>query len=262
MKQLLILSLLALLLSSPLFSQSLLEQADGFYKQRGENFNATNLLADPTNIDQAIVLYKKAIDSATDKAKEEAIWKLLRAYYFKGRYATKESDAKKQIFDLGKDLGEKSLKEFPESAGINLFLAIVWGSWGEEYGIFKAAKEGVAGKIKKYCEKVIELDPEFDHAGGYRVLGRVYFKAPKIWLILSWPSTDKAIEFFKKSLEIAPDNIISKQFLAEALYKKDKKQQAIKLMEEVLTVKEVSGGIAEDAIVKNEVKLTLADWKK
>ena len=263
MKKILILSVvLSLLFALNLFAQNLLQQANSLYEKRGDVFDKSTLLADSTNINQAIELYKKVIDIASGSEKEEATWKLMRAYYYKGKYTTDDSEMKKRIYDMGKELGQTGLEEFPESVGINLFSAIVWGVWGEEYGILKAAKAGVAGKIKKLCEKVIELDPNFDEAGGYRVLGRVYFKAPKIPLILGWPSKKKAVEILEKGFELAPENITTKQFLAEALYSEDQKERAIQLMNEILAEKEMRAGIAEDAVIKKEVKAALADWEK
>ena len=245
-----------------LMSQSLIQQADSLYELRGENFNAETLIADSTNINAAIVLYKKVLETATAAEKEEATWKLMRAYYFKGKYTTDDSELKKKIYDLGKNLGKPALKEFPESVGINLFSAIVWGVWGEEYGIFKAARKGVAGKIKDRCEKVVEVDPNFDEAGGYRVLGRVYFKAPKIPFILGWPSKEKAVGFLEKSLEIAPKNLYTRQYLAEALHSQKQKERAIKIMKEILSETDTIEGIAEDAAIKNDVKAILKDWEK
>ncbi len=243
-------------------AQNLLQLADSLYEKRGQVFDQDKLLADSTNINQTIKLYKQFIETASGAEKEEAIWKLMRAYYFKGKYTTDESEMKKKIYDLGKDLGKLGLEEFPESVGINLFSAIVWGVWGEEYGVFKAAKEGVAGKIKGHCEKVVELDPNFDEAGGYRVLGRVYFKAPKIPLILGWPSKKKAVEILEKSYEIAPHNLNTRQFLAEALYSQKQKERAIQLMKEILAEENIVEGIAEDAVIKHEVEATLAEWEK
>lgn len=245
-----------------LSAQNLLQEADSLYDNRGEVFHQDKLIADDTNINKAIDLYKKVIETASGAEKEEAIWKLMRAYYFKGEYTTNDSETKKKIYDLGKELGETGLEEFPESVGIHLFSAIVWGVWGEEYGIFKAARKGVAGKIKDHCEKVNELDPNFDEAGGYRVLGRVYFKAPKIPLILGWPSKKKAVEFLEKSYKIAPKNLNTRQFLAEALYSQDQKERAIQIMKDILAETETIEGIAEDAVIKSEVKATLAEWEK
>lgn len=263
MKKLLILSIvLSLLLAFNLFAQNLLQQADSLYEKRGDVFDPTTLIADSSNINQAIGLYQKVIETASGAEKEQATWKLMRAYYFKGKYTTGDSEMKKKIYDLGKDLGQVGMEEFPESVGINLFSAIVWGVWGEEYGILKAAKKGVAGKIKKHCEKVIKLDPAFDDAGGYRVLGRVYFKAPKIPFFLGWPSKKKAVEILEKGMKIAPENITTKQFLAEALYSQKQKERAIKLMKEILAETETREGVVEDAVLKKEVKASLAEWEK
>jgi tetratricopeptide (TPR) repeat protein len=263
MKKLLFLTIIFVLVSFfSLSAQNLLQQADSLYEMRGEVFDQTELIADSTNINQAIELYKEIIATASGAEKEEAIWKLMRAYYFKGKYTTNDSEMKKKVYDLGKDLGKVGLDEFPESVGIHLFSAIVWGVWGEEYGILKAARKGVAGKIKDHCEKVIELDPNFDEAGGYRVLGRVYFKAPKIPLILGWPSKKKAVEILEKSYNIAPKNLNTRQFLAEALYSQDEKERAIQMMKEILAETDTIEGIAEDAVIKHEVKATLAEWEK
>ncbi len=258
-----LLPLLCLLLfAGALWAQTLLQQADQYYEQRGAGFNQSKLLADSSQINQAIKLYQQVIASANGAEKEEATWKLIRAYYFKGKYTTQDSERKKKIYDLGKALGEAGLKEFPESPGINLFLAIVWGVWGEEYGILKAAREGVAGKIKELCEKTIALDPNFDEAGGYRVLGRVYFKAPKIPLVLGWPSKKKAVEILEKGLALAPKNLTTRQFLAEALYSQGQKERALELMKGILAETDVLEGIAEDAVIKSEVQATLKDWQK
>jgi len=251
-----------LVCSVNVFSQDSIEQADSLWEKRGEVFDQNTLLADAANIDQAIAIYKNIAEAVSGAEKEEATWKLMRAYYYKGKYTVQDSDLKKKIYNQGKDLGKTALEEFPDSPGINLFAAILWGVWGEEYGIFAAARKGVAGKIKKLCEKTIELDPEFDEAGGYRVLGRVYFKAPKIPLILGWPSKKKAVEILEKSLAIAPHDLNTKQFLAEALYSQKQKERAIKIMKEILATQGVAEGVAEDANIKSEVKATLAKWEK
>ena len=251
-----------LFFSLNLLAQGLMEKADEYWDKRGENFDTAKLLADSAQINQAIELYKQILTNAKGQEKEEATWKLIRAYYFKGKYCTTDKEMKKKIYDLGKDIGENALKEFPNSAGINLFTAIVWGVWGEEYGILAAARKGVAGKIKELCEKSIKADSKFDGAGGYRVLGRVYFKAPKIWPILRWPSKEKAVEILEKGYKLAPENLTTKQFLAEALYSQGKKVRAKKLMNEILNATGVHEGVAEDAVLKNEVRNTLKEWQK
>lgn len=262
MRQLILTFILVMVFTTGLVAKNLIAEADSLYELRGENFDKETLLASTENIDKVIELYKQAIETATGAEKEEAIWKLMRAYYFKGNYTTHDSEIKKKIYDLGKDVGDEGLKEFPESVGIHLFMAIIWGVWGEEYGIFKAARKGVAKKIRKHCEKALEIDEMFDDAGAYRVYGRLHFKAPKIPLILGWPSKDKAVELLEKGHELAPKNLITKQFLAEALYKKKQKERAVKIMREILATEGIVEGIVEDTVVKDEVATTLEKWEK
>lgn len=241
---------------------TLLEAADSTYAQRGTNFNRETLLADTTIINQAIDLYRRAAAEAVGPEREEATWKLLRAYWFKGSYTTADRNEKKAIFDEGKEIGLEAAREFPESAGVNLWLAALWGTWAEAYGKVKAAKKGAAGKIRKLCEKVIELDPAFNDAGGYRVLGRLHFKSPKIPLILGWPSKKKAVEYLEKAYAIAPDNLFTKLYLAEALFKRKQRDRAVDLLNEIVKTDQTVIGIVEDAQIKKEAADDLREWTK
>ena len=134
----------------------LVVEADGFYDLRATGFNAGTLLASATNIDKAIELYRAAIKNTSGPGKEEAIWKLMRAYYFKGKYTVSDRKARKAIYDRATEVGAEGIKEFPESAAIHTWMAVIWGVWAEEHGVLKAARKGVAGKIKTHCEKAIE----------------------------------------------------------------------------------------------------------
>ncbi len=203
--------LVILLLSTTLFANEFIKKADSLRAHRADNFNPETLIADSTNVNPAIDLLKKAVETTEGKEQEEAVWKLLRTYYFKGYYCTDNSDMKQLIYDQGKELGEKFLEKYPESPGINVWTAILWGVWGEEHGIVAAATSGVAGKMRDYCEKAIEVDPEWSNGAAYRILGRLHFKAPNIPFVLGWPDNDDAIENLEKARKIDPDNLFIKQ---------------------------------------------------
>lgn len=243
------------------FAQSLIEQGDEFWAKRGENFSAEMEVADAGNIDQAIALYKQALNTEDKAQQQAATWKLVRAYHFKGNYTTNDSEVKKQIFDLGKNLGDKGVVDFPECAAMQLHTAIVWGLWGQEYGIMKAAKEGVAGNIKQYCEKSIELNPELEGGSAYRVLGRVYFKAPKIPFLLRWPSKDKAVGFLTTAFEMAPRNLTVQQFLAEALHATGKEDKALLMAQKAMEQAISDDFKVEDIFLKRDIAKLVADWE-
>lgn len=262
MKSLMITAVALLTLAVPVYAQTSLQQADDLYARRAENFDPATLTVDPANIDSAIELYTAAYGESTGPAKEEACWKLIRACYFKGEFAETESDAKKAVYDVGKKAGEEGLKQFPESVELHAWMAIIWGVWGEEYGILRSAREGVAGKIRDHCEKVIELDDTYYDAAGYRVLGRLHFKAPKIPIILGWPSKDKAVEYLEQAHEMAPRNLYTKLYLAEALHNRKQQERAATLLREVIDSQGLYQGVVEDAFNRKQAAEILAEWEK
>ena len=237
-----------------------LRQGDMWYAKRALDFDSQNMKVDPVFINKAIELYRKGFEEATGTIKEEACWKLIQACFFKGQYAANESEVKKRIYDIGKNIGADGLEFFPESVAIHTWMAIIWGVWGEEYGIIRSAREGVAGRIRQHCEKVIELDAAFQDAAGYRVLGRLHFKAPKIPILLGWPSKEKALEYLEKAHRMAPENLYTKQYLAEALYDRGNKRRARELMKGIIETSQLDQEIVEDTFIKPGSKAILNQW--
>ncbi len=242
-----------------IFSRSLAEnlitKADSLFESRNAIFNSAELLADSANVDEAISLYQNEFDTNPDSSKkQEALWKLLRAYYFKGNYTTKDNKDKKKFFTKGVKLGEKYLHEFPESAEIHCWLGILWGYLGEVHSNLTAARKGVPGKVKYYAERTIALDEICLDGGGYRMLGRLYFKVPKIPIFMNWPSKKKALEYLEKAHKIAPENMLNKLYLAEALLAKNQKERAQELLQEILDTEDLVHGLAVDTWIKNEAK--------
>jgi len=75
-------------------------------------------------------------------------------------------------------------------------------------------------------------------------------------------SRELYVQILEKAHGLAPHNLITKQFLAEALYSQNQSAQAISLLKEILATTETAEGIAEDADTKNEAKSLLAEWEK
>ena len=237
-----------------------LRQADMWYGRRAGNFDPQTMEVDPASIDRAIELYRRAFDEGAGVAREEACWKLIRACYFQGQFAATEAEARKKAYGIGKSVGAEGLADFPESAAIHAWMAIIWGVWGEEHGILRSAREGVAGRIRQHCERVIELDAAFQDAAGHRVLGRLHYKAPRIPLILGWPSKDKALEYLEEAYRVAPANHYNRQYLAEALYDRGSRDRATELMEGLVQEVQLDQGIVEDAFIKKRAQATLRRW--
>lgn len=210
--------------------EDLIRTGDEHYVNRNEGHVGSTLAPGP--IAKAIASYEQAL--AEYPASVEASWKLMRALYFQGTYTDLDDERKKEIFRRCTDLGEGAIAREPDSIDVNFWLAVCWGRFGEVYGKMKAAREGVAEKIRDRAQKVIDLDPAYETAGGYRVLGRLHHQSPRIPLLLSWPSNKVAKKLLEKAVANEPVHPLSKVFYAEVLRDEKEKAKAITVLEDLL----------------------------
>jgi len=185
---------------------------------------------------------------------------LLRCYYYKGKFVVQSEDEKKEIFQKGKLLGESLIDKYPQSTPARYWYCANLGSWAEVYGIFAAAKEGVADIMKTQAEKMIELDDQYWNGGGYFMLGGTHLKSPYIPFLLSWPSNDKAVEYLTKSANTGVATPTQTVYLARALYKDGQKDAAKKLLNDLIargiSIEEPVEDFEQQSIAKD----LLADW--
>ena len=223
-------------------SQNELEKGIALYNQRLEG--SVKSSARPEPITNAISHFQYALKSASTET--VAALYLLKSYYFRGKYVHKEKEKQKFDFSKGKELGEKYIKKYPDSAPFQFWYLVNLGSWSEVYGIITAAREGVADLMKKHSKIIISLDPEYENGGGYFMLGAVHFKSPYIPFFLSWPDNNKAITYLTKALTIGDAIPNQKVYLAQALYKDGQKTRAIEMLKEVANMQPLKEEIVRD----------------
>ena len=227
------------------------------YNSRAEN--SSGLTVQPDQINIAIKAFNIAKQNPNHEI--EASIYLLRCYYYKGKFVSQTDDEKKDIFNLGKVLGENLIEQYPESVAARYWYLVNLGSWSEVYGLFAAAKEGVADLMKEHSEKIIEMDPNYSDGGGYFMLGAVHLKSPYIPFVLSWPSNDKAVENLTDAYETGKPTSAQIVYLARALYKDGQKDKAIKLLSNFIMQPLSEDQPVEDYEQQTEAKGFLADWK-
>ena len=210
-------------------SQNELEKGITYFNQRLEG--SVKSSAKPEPITNAINNFQHALKNAATET--DAALYLLKSYYFRGKYVHKDKEKQKFDFSKGKELGEKYIKKYPDSAPFQYWYLVNLGSWSEVYGIITAAREGVADLMKEHSEIIISLDPEYENGGGYFMLGAVHFKSPYIPFLLSWPDNDDAIKYLTKALNIGEATSNQKVYLAQAMYKDGQNNRAIDMLKEV-----------------------------
>jgi tetratricopeptide (TPR) repeat protein len=226
-----------------------------WYAKRAEGAEGT--AAKPKPISLAIAYYEKAFESSPT---EELTTSLLKSYYFKGSFVPMKLDEQKLIFSKGKSLGDEMMKQYPASVGVKYWYAAILGKWAKTYGAIPAAKEGLADKMKSLGEQVIKMNPSYNDAGGYEVLGLVHLYSPRIPFLLTWPSDDIAFINLKKAAQVAP-TAANNLCLAQALVKAGNKILAISLLEKTLLIAPREDKLIEDRNSLQQVESLLNEIK-
>lgn len=236
-------ALLALAQAGPALSasQGLLDQAAEAYAQR----------ADLAKAKLAVELYAQAL--AADPQSEEAAWKLSRAWYWVGSH--QPDDQALESFDKAVQAAKQAVASNADSLAAHYWLGVAYGSYGRAKGVMKSIS--LVDPIKEEMAFVIKKDPAYEAGGPYRVLGRLYFKLPG----LLGGGTDKAIENLKIAVKHGPQRWLNHIYLAEALIKDGKKDEAKTLLEQVLAGPAEAGLEPEYADWKAEAQKLLKDLK-
>lgn len=120
----------------------------------------------------------------------------------------------------GISVAEQCLMRKPEEPGCYYYRAINTGLYHE---VKIAGYQSGVKRMINDCQKVIQLDPKYDHGGAYRILGQLYTKLPQT---TGRPDSvtrdlDKAEDYLEQALRIDPDYPENHLFIAETLVEKE-----------------------------------------
>jgi tetratricopeptide (TPR) repeat protein len=149
--------------------------------------------------------------------------------YWLGEYAENAED-KVAFFDEGVQCGETAVEINENSLEGNFWLAVNYGSFGQEKGIMQSL--ALIQPMKERAERAAEIDGSYFYGGPYRVLGRLYHKAPGFPFSIG--NNKKAIEYLEKAVELGPKFYLNRLFLAEAYLSNRDRQKAREQLEWIL----------------------------
>ncbi|CAN5702065.1 hypothetical protein BH20ACI4_BH20ACI4_10620 [soil metagenome] len=172
--------------------------------------------------------------------------------YWLGEYAD-EADDKLFFFNEGVECGKEGIAIDEDSLEGNFWLSVNYGSYGQEKGIMQSL--ALIMPIKDAAEKVLELDANYFYGGPYRVLGRLYHKAPGFPFSIG--STKKAVECLEKAVELGPKFFLNRLFLAEAYISNREKDKAREQLEWILNAPLNQNHELEDEGYKREAESLL-----
>lgn len=153
---------------------------------------------------------------------------LAEIYYWMGE--TAEAEDKLFYYGEGVKWGEHGIEADADSLEANFWLAVNYGSYGNEKGIMKSLS--LITPIKDLSEKCIEFDETYFYGGPWRVLGRLYNKAPGFPISIG--SNKKSLECLEKALEYGEKFYLNHLFIAELYISDRNKTKAREHLEWIL----------------------------
>ena len=186
----------------------------------------------------------------------EITWRISRLVYFIGNFGLGEKISKseqKKIFEYGTKAGAIAKRLGPNRVEGYYWYAINLGMYSLAEGLMTALKSAPASR--EALLEAAKIDPTYQWAGPYRILGRYYQDLPSI---ISFGDKVKAEDYFKKAIEIAPNYRLNTVYLA--VLKKDPNIK-LKLFEEAEKKPDMDGVVEEERYKRN-IKKDIEDVKE
>jgi tetratricopeptide (TPR) repeat protein len=162
------------------------------------------------------------------EGRENDLMRVARLSFMLGELSPKEE--KTRYYEKGRHYSEILLKEKPNGPEGHYWLAMNLCGLAEQGGARRGLK--MVPQIVDEMEKALKGNPAYDQAGPHRVLGRIYFECP------SWPlsigNIPQAYSHLSAAVALAPENSTNHLFLAEALFKLGKTEEARQELQKVL----------------------------
>jgi len=132
----------------------------------------------------------------------------------------------KETAEQGIEYAGRCLMTAPEEPGCYYWQAVNTGLYYKIHVI--GYQKGIKRMISD-CNRVIALDPKYDHAGAYRMLGEIYALLPET---AGRPDSvtrdlDRAEEYLRQAVRLAPSYPENHLALADVLFKKEKVEDAL-----------------------------------
>jgi tetratricopeptide (TPR) repeat protein len=174
---------------------------------------------------------KKLLDEALVRAPSdyELLWRAARWTFWKSDEPGLGAEEKSKLGKEGWTLAERAVAVNPNHAAGHYWAAVTMGNYALGIGVLRALGEGIEGKFRHHLTEADRFDPKYEHGAVQVAWGGLYAKLP-------WPKHDekKATAYFRRALEINPNNLRLRVLWAEVHMDEDRPAEAKRLLEEVM----------------------------
>lgn len=199
---------------------------------------ADRLLFDPqVNKDtalQAFSIYESRLPAA-GTARLQVLERLARAGFFLGDLT--DGGQRRLYYEQGRQFADTIVQEFRDRVEGHYWLGLNLAGLAD---VNRMQGMRLLPKIISALERSAAMDPAYDQAGAYRVLGRIYYEAPR--RPLSVGDIAKSLQLLEKASQLAPANSTNHLYLGEALLKAGRREQAKAELQQVFSASQNADG--------------------
>jgi tetratricopeptide (TPR) repeat protein len=200
---------------------------------------------------QALAMYESLLP-ASGPQRFTMLARLARANFFLGDIADKGQ--RSLYYEQGRQQAQTILAENPQRVEGHYWLGLNLAGLADT-----SRMQGMRllPQILAELERAAAIEPGYDQAGAYRVLGRIYYQAPG--RPLSVGDVNKSLDLLTRATTLAPANSTNHLYLAETLLKLGRKDQAGQELRQVLTASQNADGPRGLAADQRRAKEILAE---
>ena len=169
-------------------------------------------------------------DAAVARAPSDygVLWRAARVLFTESDDKRRPENDRQALAKQAYDLAQRAIAINPNDVAAQYWAALSIGNYAENMGVVRALANGIEGKFKRPLERATALDVKYDHGNIPAVWAAYYLELP-------WPKRDrdKAAQEAKQSLQINPDNLRARMYLARIAADEGHKDQARALLSQI-----------------------------
>jgi len=207
---------------------------------------------DTANLRQAISVLEGRLTSG--KAEFAVLWRLAKYRYYLSCRARAPGAQAKLLKSAIRGARATCRVDAQRPEG-HFWLAVSYGEYADLKGAAKALK--LLPAIQREYEAVLAIDPRYENGAAYEALGELDIRLPP----RLGGNTDRGLERLEHGLSVAPTNADLKVTLARAYAGHRRKEEARRLLEQVLASRDPLKSAAEQEHVNAKARRLLDELR-